>query len=403
MIHKYNLHNCIIMFFLMMILLSLTETDHLCVEASRGDLSYEYRTCWYECVKNEQCFDHDYDTNTNTNTISQQQQHGKESYQLFNLFKFLEWNCEDNCHYDCMQHHAMSRSRKGLATWQYYGHWPFIRILGMEEPASALFSVANALPHLKQLLMISIPSLLHRYLRYSNSNTNNNSKLNEKNERNDYVMSIWVDIFPVVGLIAWIASTLFHIKKNKYTIPMDYVSALALLTYYLWMTIRRVSIDLFGSSSSSSSSSMLSSYLLNFVFICFVSLWMWQSYRIIIGLVPFQSHLQICIVIAGMQFILWLIWAHQTRSSHGNKSVLLQLYFVGAALLELFDFPPLFNHFDAHSLWHAATVPLGFWWFYFWNDDIQLYLKNKEEKENTKKESDNKIKKKKKTKKTKEI
>ena len=28
-------------------------------------------------------------------------------------------------------------------------------------------------------------------------------------------------------------------------------------------------------------------------------------------------------------------------------------------LLEIFDFPALYGHFDAHSLWHLATIPLG--------------------------------------------
>jgi hypothetical protein len=36
-----------------------------------------------------------------------------------------------------------------------------------------------------------------------------------------------------------------------------------------------------------------------------------------------------------------------------------------AALMEIFDFPPFFGLFDAHSLWHACTVPLGFFWYQF--------------------------------------
>jgi hypothetical protein len=45
------------------------------------------------------------------------------------------------------------------------------------------------------------------------------------------------------------------------------------------------------------------------------------------------------------------------------------VWFSLAALLELFDFPALGGHFDAHSLWHLATVPLGFVWAVFWRLD----------------------------------
>jgi post-GPI attachment to proteins factor 3 len=34
-------------------------------------------------------------------------------------------------------------------------------------------------------------------------------------------------------------------------------------------------------------------------------------------------------------------------------------------LLELLDFPPLAGLVDAHSLWHAATIPLTTLWYSF--------------------------------------
>jgi len=43
--------------------------------------------------------------------------------------------------------------------------------------------------------------------------------------------------------------------------------------------------------------------------------------------------------------------------------------FIVAYLLKVLDFPPLWGILDAHSLWHAATIPLGPWWYYFWELD----------------------------------
>jgi hypothetical protein len=54
-----------------------------------------------------------------------------------------------------------------------------------------------------------------------------------------------------------------------------------------------------------------------------------------------------------------------------------------AALLELFDFPPILGIFDAHSLWHAATAPLGIVWYRFWEivEDEELLLGEKAEEQ----------------------
>lgn len=69
---------------------------------------------------------------------------------------------------------------------------------------------------------------------------------------------------------------------------------------------------------------------------------------------------------------------------------MLQVMFLSAALLEVFDFPPIWGHFDAHSLWHACTAPLGFMWYAWWEEDAvincnynasQRQAKNKDEYE----------------------
>jgi hypothetical protein len=31
-------------------------------------------------------------------------------------------------------------------------------------------------------------------------------------------------------------------------------------------------------------------------------------------------------------------------------------------LTQIFDFPPYHNLIDAHAVWHAGTIPLGFLW-----------------------------------------
>lgn len=53
----------------------------------------------------------------------------------------------------------------------------------------------------------------------------------------------------------------------------------------------------------------------------------------------------------------------QRSQTHTRLPALVGLLFMLAMCFELFDFPPLLRTFDAHSLWHLATVfivPL--WW-----------------------------------------
>lgn len=42
-----------------------------------------------------------------------------------------------------------------------------------------------------------------------------------------------------------------------------------------------------------------------------------------------------------------------------------------AALFEVLDFPPLLGLVDAHSMWHALTVPLTPLWYRFMCEDHQ--------------------------------
>ena len=44
-----------------------------------------------------------------------------------------------------------SRAVDGLAPQQYHGKWPFSRAWGVQEPASAVFSVANLAVHFTQV------------------------------------------------------------------------------------------------------------------------------------------------------------------------------------------------------------------------------------------------------------
>ena len=131
--------------------------------------------------------------------------------------------------------------------------------------------------------------------------------------------------------------------------------------------------------------------------------------------VQFGDHMTVCIALGVLHttvWVMWLLWlrffcstGHTAVTNGGNNMerknedgddvqgaelkdnktqiallimpphkwlcLLCQVYFSVAAVgLEMLDFPPQMGHFDAHSLWHAATIPLGFIWYYFWEKEI---------------------------------
>lgn len=93
----------------------------------------------------------------------------------------------------------------------------------------------------------------------------------------------------------------------------------------------------------------------------------------------FGDHMMICMALAALHCIVWSTWSLSVLLSSRKQGVvplsaaalclLCQVWFAAGSLLEVLDFPPLLIHFDAHALWHAATVPLGFLWYMFWNAD----------------------------------
>jgi hypothetical protein len=81
--------------------------------------------------------------------------------------------------------------------------------------------------------------------------------------------------------------------------------------------------------------------------------------------------MKVSVVIGVLQNVLWLVWMVR---NYFNR---VYYWKIGAAVLtlssamslELLDFPPLLKIFDAHSLWHMATIPIvGLYWDFIMDD-----------------------------------
>lgn len=117
----------------MKLLLLLIIIIYQTVFGSIGDNDRNYNLCLIPCYK---------DCQNNIIPIYNDyfiDKAGKISQ--FNKDEYLyyitpSWSCLDQCKYVCMQTISQKRLRDNLSVYKYYGHWPFIRYFGLEEPAS---------------------------------------------------------------------------------------------------------------------------------------------------------------------------------------------------------------------------------------------------------------------------
>jgi hypothetical protein len=255
-------------------------------------------------------------------------------------FHLHDKSCYPNCRYDCIQNITKVRILQGLPILKYYGHWPFKNYFGLEEPASTLFSLFNILPHFY-------------FLFYQRSIVKH------------YFMYHWLVIYSIISVNTWIASTLYHSHKNSFSTKYDLSSALLFLCFNLWLTLRRILSNYFPS------------IIANSLLCLLVAVVIARIYLINIDQVSFSDHMNFCIIISLIQIIAAVLWSfyillfnHSIPSANNKKAyffILFHVLFIFAALLEVYDFPPIcYGLFDAHALWHLATVPLCFMWYQFW-------------------------------------
>ena len=153
------------------------------------------------------------------------------------ILKWTGWNCADDCKYRCMRMDVelirkngkvdKTRTRTSLYSddktggykpgriVQYYGKWPFVRVLGAQEIFSVLFSLGNLF------------ACLYGYSRIYRRNRNRKSHQNH-GKKLAYMGNVhWVGL--LVTCNAWIQSAIFHYRDTPFTEKLDYFSACLLI------------------------------------------------------------------------------------------------------------------------------------------------------------------------------
>ena len=108
------------------------------------------------------------------------------------------------------------RRAAALSPLKYHGKWPFVRLLGCQEPASVALSLANLWAH------------AHGFAR-----------LRRAWSARACPLKVMWSVYAALSVNAWVWSSVFHSRDTRTTEVLDYFSADALLFFALFSSLVR--------------------------------------------------------------------------------------------------------------------------------------------------------------------
>ncbi|EDS40146.1 conserved hypothetical protein [Culex quinquefasciatus] len=250
--------------------------------------------------------------------------------------KLLLWTCYDECGYDCMWRTTGAFLKRNWTTPQFYGKWPFVRLAGLQEPASVVFSMTNFGTHYHML------------------------KRFRREVRPDSPMYTLWQVFSYICLNAWIWSTVFHARDFPITELFDYTFAYSMVLASLYCMVMRMI-------------HRQSKYLKGlFSLACIVFFVNHFSY-LSVGRFDYAYNMKANIVTGMTGAAGWIFWCllQRRKRRYVWKCFLFVVLATSSLLLEINDFPPILWTFDAHSIWHLVTAPLTVLFYSFIIDDCR--------------------------------
>lgn len=258
------------------------------------------------------------------------------------ILKVTLWNCNHECKYECMWRTVEAFHDRNWRTPQFYGKWPFIRLFGMQEPASVIFSLLNAYVHIKMM-----------------------RKFREKVRPNSPLVWLW-NVFFIVSVHAWFWSAVFHYRDFLFTEILDYACAFSLILMNCYLMSIRLLHE------------KVSKYILTGITIVFLLFLMSHVAYLSTGKIDYGYNMELNISVATFSALCWFAWCfyNRKRQKYVWKCAIYLALSGMTLLLELLDRPPYFYTFDYHSLWHLSTAPLIIFVYSFAIDDCK-YLRQK--------------------------
>lgn len=255
----------------------------------------------------------------------------------FGTFSWVQGDCFW-CRYECMWETVEHFESNFGKVPQFHGKWPFFAIplpfgFIIQEPASVLFSLLN---------LFTVYKMLGRF-----------KKMRDLPNR-----LMWL-VYAHVGIFTWISSTIFHTFDCDFTEKMDYFGAYTFVLSALYVSMIFTSPNL-----KYTQTGRLLTRLLQFLFIAVFL----KHFKDMLTNFDYGYNMTCCIMFSLSATVCYVWHLYKRKNNLGSlqeSDILLIRLIVWANLataLELLDFVPIFWIFDAHSLFHLATIPIPIWW-----------------------------------------
>lgn len=299
--------------------------------------------------------------------------------------KLLLWNCPSNCDYTCQRIITKERKENHDEVYQFHGKWPFLRVFGIQEFASMVFSLCNFIPH---------------YLGYKKI-----KKTANENPQSKQILSrafFNLKLMAVITQMAWIFSAIFHVRDFDITEKLDYYFAgLTVLSGFYNLGFRYFKLYLHSRRF----------YGIIFTFLC-IAAYAGHIYRLVTDWL-YTYNMRANIFVGVLQNIFWGLSCYSLYTKYyeeekeekslnlshldyvvPGRTILGKFYKKSPKLyslyplmmcfivicgmaLEIFDFPPFFfDLIDAHSLWHLVTIippVMGWYDWLIWDVNENVY------------------------------
>lgn len=334
----------------------------MCCQASEGDQSQLFQQCMQSCLETG-CTKTPGNSNT-CDTVCEHREH-PSSYHTPWTLRLMQWDCASDCAYHCMWALETPKAAAGKGpVYKYYGKWPFTRVLGAQEIASVVFSIANLAAHVHNLLLYM--RIVKGSSRSTTAGGSRRSTAGGGTVQYPY-HRLWL-AYVFVNINAWLWSSVFHCRDTRVTERLDYFSADLVVAVGCGVVIARM-LQLTSPRHVLMLSLVLGAPLLQHIhYMAFVKF-------------DYGYNMSLCIAVGIATAVAWLVWV--TKTKHPGRWTLYK--FMGlvhlAMLLEVLDFPPLLDLFDAHALWHAATVPLTYLWYQFMAADVLAWQQQQQQQQ----------------------
>ncbi|WVQ71343.1 hypothetical protein IAR50_000871 [Cryptococcus sp. DSM 104548] len=285
--------------------------------------------------------------------------------------RLFGWTCAENCAYECT-HSFTDNIRPGSRFHQFYGKWAFYRLGPFQEPLSILMSIGNLYVNLQGVAEV------RRRIRPENK------------------LRPWLLAAGYVQVNTWVWSAVFHGRDTPTTERLDYFSATLTISFTLLYALIRI----FHFQTPLSTTRFLLPTSAAIAFLVLGHFTYLLSFPL--GSFPYGYHTLFNLVLGMVHNTIWVLWSFSFKfpypsysfagytlswprsypphdalsnpspSQAGTPALLVALTTL-AMSLELWDFSPVLRIIDAHSLWHAATIPLAMgWWSFLVLDAIEL-------------------------------